>query len=56
LPGDDIHEAVDCGIRLWDKVLLCASQASLTSRWVDNEIDSAFKQFQNHEIGRGGWG
>ena len=23
LPGDDIHEALDRGIRLWDKVLLC---------------------------------
>ena len=23
LPGDDIYEQVDRGIRLWDKVLLC---------------------------------
>jgi len=23
LPGDDIYEHVDRGIRLWDKVLLC---------------------------------
>jgi hypothetical protein len=44
LPGDDIHEAIDRGIRLWDKVLLCASQAALTSWWVDGEINRAFQK------------
>ena len=28
LPGDDIYEEVDRGIRLWDKVLLCCSRHS----------------------------
>ena len=42
LPGDDIYEQADRGIRLWDKVLLCCSGHSLTSWWVDDEIDRAF--------------
>ena len=29
---------------MWDKVLLCCSQHSLASWWVDNEIDAAFEK------------
>src|SRR5690348_8527605 len=31
-------------IRLWDKVLLCCSKSSLTSWWVDSEINRAFQK------------
>jgi hypothetical protein len=44
LPGDDIYEQIDRGIKLWDKVLLCCSKASLTSWWVDHEMDLAFEK------------
>jgi uncharacterized protein YjbI with pentapeptide repeats len=43
-PGDDIYQQIDRGIQFWDKVLLCCSQASLTSWWVDSEINKAFEK------------
>lgn len=42
LPGDNIHDAVKQGIRYSDKVLLCCSENSLNSWWVDAEIEIAF--------------
>jgi uncharacterized protein YjbI with pentapeptide repeats len=44
LPGDDLHDGIDRGIWHWDKVLLCASKSSLTSWWVDGEINRAFQK------------
>ena len=43
-PGDDLKDMIDHGIRLWDKVLLCCSEASLTSWWVNQEIEKALQK------------
>ena len=53
LPGDDMYKVVDQGIRLWDKVLLCASKASLTSWWVDREVNTAIEKEQRIYKDRG---
>lgn len=54
LPGQDIYEEVDRGIRFWDKVLLCCSEVALAnSWWVDNEIDKAFAKEQQIMKDRG---
>jgi hypothetical protein len=44
LPGDDFHDKIDRGIQIWDKLLLCTSKASLSSPWVDRELDKAFQK------------
>lgn len=42
--GDSIRDAIDHGIRVWDKVLLCCSEASLTSPWVSHEVERALQK------------
>jgi hypothetical protein len=41
-PGDDINDALDKGIEHQERILLCASRHSLTSWWVDAELEAAF--------------
>ncbi len=47
LPGHNIYDEIDRGIKLWDKVLLCCSKSALSSWWVDNEVDKAFAKEQS---------
>jgi uncharacterized protein YjbI with pentapeptide repeats len=47
LPGDDVRDQIHQGINLWDKILLCCSEASLTSYWVNIEIDTALQKEQH---------
>ena len=44
LPGDDLHDEIDKGIKLWDKTLICCSQSSLNKPWVDREITKAVQK------------
>jgi TIR domain/Pentapeptide repeats (8 copies) len=53
LPGDHVHKVVDEAVRLWDKVLLCCSQDSLTSWWVDKEIQKALMKEERLSKERG---
>lgn len=54
LPGDDPHDQIQKGIKLWDKFILCCSKNSLTSWWVDSELNRAFikEQTLTRERGR----
>jgi len=53
LPGDNLYDQIDRGIRLWDKVLLCCSKSALTSWWVENELTRAFEKEQELQRDRG---
>lgn len=51
-PKDDIIQRVERGISKWDRILLCCSEASLTSWWVDNQINKSFvKEQQLLQVG-----
>lgn len=54
LPGDDPHDRIQEGIKLWDKFILCCSKDSLSSWWVDSELNRAFtkEQLLTRERGR----
>ena len=46
--GDDILDAIDHGIRHWDKVILCCSETALEgSWWVEAEIDKCLEKEQD---------
>jgi hypothetical protein len=40
--GDKIRPRIDESIRLYDKLLLMLSQSSVTSQWVEQEVERAF--------------
>ena len=46
VPGEDLYDAIDRGIKEWDKLLLCCSFRSLNSWWVNAEITKAFNKEQ----------
>jgi hypothetical protein len=44
LPGDDLYEKIEDSIFKQPKVVLCCSRSSLTSWWVENEIDMVLRR------------
>lgn len=44
LPGDPVMHEIDRGIMLWDKTLLCCTERSLSSWWVEREIEKALEK------------
>jgi uncharacterized protein YjbI with pentapeptide repeats len=46
LPGDRLFDAIHRGIRESDRFLLCCSRDSLTSWWVDNEVEVVLQREQ----------
>jgi uncharacterized protein YjbI with pentapeptide repeats len=53
LPGDDISRELERGIHVYDKFLLCASENSLTSWWVEGEIQTCLEKEQKLQKERG---
>lgn len=42
--GDEIATEIHHGIRYWDKIIVCCSQAALNSYWVDREVSIALEK------------
>ena len=42
--GDKIRQAIDRSIRVHDKLLLVLSKHSITSEWVEKEVETAFEE------------
>jgi hypothetical protein len=42
--GDEFATEINQGIRLWDKILVCCSETSLKSYWVDRELSTALEK------------
>jgi TIR domain/Galactose oxidase, central domain/Kelch motif len=47
--GDKIRSRIDESIRTYDKLLLILSQHSVTSPWVETEVEAAFEQEQQQK-------
>ncbi|MEM9760646.1 MAG: toll/interleukin-1 receptor domain-containing protein, partial [Pseudomonadota bacterium] len=52
IPGNDIYDSIYEGINMRDKVILCCSENSMSSWWVDSEIDIALQK-ERDEMKRG---
>ncbi|MEM6927027.1 MAG: toll/interleukin-1 receptor domain-containing protein, partial [Myxococcota bacterium] len=51
-PGDPLLEAVNRGVRVADKLLLCCSAASLASWFVRDELQKALDDERRHEVSK----
>jgi TIR domain-containing protein len=52
-PGSPIYESIAEGVRYWDKLILCCSEHSLNSWWVDNEVKILLEKEQQLSRGKG---
>ncbi len=53
LPGDDFEESFDLNLHPADRLLLCCSEASLTSWWLASELEHAAEKERDLEGQRG---
>lgn len=47
-PGDELHKTIYEGIRVYDKVILCCSESSLKSWWVEKEFKNAISKEEDY--------